>query len=136
MLQRDFRRGRIEQKCAPKPPPIRPRKPLQTNGGTDELAPPACGRILSQLLTGRGSDLAPMSRGGLSEDPPPHGRSDRFRRHSSSAAGIPAIRRLSSSVKLIPWCNSSNCAAARWYASSAPRSEEHTSELQSLRHLV
>jgi hypothetical protein len=38
MLQRDLRRGRIEQKCAPKPPPIRPHKPLQTNGGTDELA--------------------------------------------------------------------------------------------------
>jgi hypothetical protein len=36
VLQPDLRRGRIEQKCAPKPPPIRPRKPLQTNGGTDE----------------------------------------------------------------------------------------------------
>src|ERR1035441_9594678 len=36
MLQPDLRRGRIEQKCAPKPPPIRPRKPWQTNGGTDE----------------------------------------------------------------------------------------------------
>src|ERR1035438_2165244 len=32
------RRGRIEQKCAPKPAQIRPRKPLETNGGTDELA--------------------------------------------------------------------------------------------------
>src|ERR1035438_173297 len=47
MLQRGHRRGRIEQKCAPKPPQILPRKPLQANGGTDELATPACGRISS-----------------------------------------------------------------------------------------
>src|ERR1039457_788925 len=45
MLQRDLRRGRIEQKCAPKPPPVRPHKPLQTNGGTDELANPSAAAL-------------------------------------------------------------------------------------------
>src|ERR1039458_3120819 len=54
MLQPDLRRGRIEQKCAPKPPPIRPRKPLQTNGGTDELASRPEGRPCLRDMPARG----------------------------------------------------------------------------------
>src|ERR1035441_4280517 len=50
MLQRDLRRGRIEQKCAPKPPPVRPHKPLQTNGGTDEVC---WGMLQRDLRRGR-----------------------------------------------------------------------------------
>ena len=38
MLQPGRRPGRFERKCAPKNRGNRPRKPLETNGGTDELA--------------------------------------------------------------------------------------------------
>jgi len=37
-LQRRRRLGRFERKCAPETLEIRPCKPLETNGGTDEPA--------------------------------------------------------------------------------------------------
>src|SRR5580693_3452167 len=50
MLQRGRRPGRFERKCAPKQIENRPCKPLETNGGTDELANRPEGRGFSTLL--------------------------------------------------------------------------------------
>src|ERR1017187_1299545 len=75
MLQRDLRRRRIEQKCAPKPPPIRPHKPLQTNGGTDERPrPPACPSERSYTCIGGACFSGISGAAGLNKNVPPNRR--------------------------------------------------------------